>query len=605
MTTKIFTMVTAIMISVSVMAQKNREDKIRTTGFPVMKTVVNTDIPGAPLFSEPIRINGYKQEIRTEEHGLIYPTSYDWNHDGKPDLLLGDFVTGKTGSYIKVYLNEGSATKPKFSGKYFWATDIKGDILTNYQWCCIGIHPRIVDLDQDGYPDILSGQYNPGDISWWRGSRNGFMPRQFVPQDGDPHGNYDALNRDSPHCQEYWVYSSAGFGDFNGDGLEDLFVGGVTGMRVALNTGTKENPRFGIRKPLLFVDGTFVMLNGDALSYNYGYRHMKTYITPIDWDNDGVLDLLVTHDYAFKGDDPIVFFRGVNTNKGLRFEKPKPLFTAKDGSKLFPGCQPMISVVDWNGDGVKDLLIGMSIPTINGFEVCDTVAWNWIHSIGIEMPGKDAGEVCAEIGRDSLINIVTKRPVLKPYYMGKLSDYKYLTLRHRGYPFIMLGKRNPIQAKAVTVQASDPKPLPTEAFKDADSIVTYRVDMPDTIKGMGNFAVRVTLSIKDGWHGYTESEGNKALGMIPTKVEIQLPDWVNAYKNTELPAEVYGGATLYTGNNTFSRGFLYDTWRAKNKTELPVKILISYQVCNNQMCMPPKEYVIEKKIPIIELHKKK
>lgn len=94
----------------------------------------------------------------------VYTAFFDWNKDSKKDLLLGEFETGKTGSNIKVYLNEGDDKKPHFTGEYFYATDSNGDTITNHQWCCIGIHPRIVDMNGDGHLDILSGQYYPGKI---------------------------------------------------------------------------------------------------------------------------------------------------------------------------------------------------------------------------------------------------------------------------------------------------------------------------------------------------------------------------------------------------------------------------------------------------------
>ena len=60
---------------------------VRTTNFPVMKELYFEPIAGAPILSQPQRIDGGEWEIRTEEHGMIYPTLYDWNKDGKPDLL--------------------------------------------------------------------------------------------------------------------------------------------------------------------------------------------------------------------------------------------------------------------------------------------------------------------------------------------------------------------------------------------------------------------------------------------------------------------------------------------------------------------------------------
>ena len=95
---------------------------VRTSNFPKFKELVFTDIPGANLLSQPVRIDGTKFEIRTEKHGLIYPALYDWNKDGKKDLLLGEFETGQASSNIKVYLNVGTPEKPE--SRWF----------TSFQW---------------------------------------------------------------------------------------------------------------------------------------------------------------------------------------------------------------------------------------------------------------------------------------------------------------------------------------------------------------------------------------------------------------------------------------------------------------------------------------
>lgn len=89
--------IAALLLSFPMMvfAQFPKSDAVRSSHFPKMKQIVNTNIPGAPILSQPQRVDGLLQEIRTEEHGLAYPTLYDWNHDGRRDLLVGDFVTGK------------------------------------------------------------------------------------------------------------------------------------------------------------------------------------------------------------------------------------------------------------------------------------------------------------------------------------------------------------------------------------------------------------------------------------------------------------------------------------------------------------------------------
>ncbi|MCL2562025.1 MAG: FG-GAP-like repeat-containing protein [Rikenellaceae bacterium] len=421
----------------------------RTTNFPVLKPLVMTPIPGAPILSQPQRIDGSLFEIRTEKHGLVYPAFFDWNGDGRLDLLLGEFETGQTGSNIRVFLNVGTNENPQFTGEWFYATDINGDIITNYQWCCIGIHPRFVDFDGNGYLDILSGQYNPGLISLWRGSAEGFLPRVFVDQEGYREGvggmqpmrigedgeRLPPPGKDSPESNSYWNYTTAEFADFNGNGLLDLFVGGSGGLRVALNIGTKENPKFGLRQPLLHVDGTALTVGGEREAW-------KSYIHPVDWDGDGVLDLLITYEYTSPGHYAIEFFKGVQTPDGLRFEKGVPLFTTADGSKALPGCQPMITITDFNGDGIPDIVFGLSIPTINGYEAVPEVAWEWHNDLRIQTPGKDPGrQLKWSGGIEGTIERIESGQTSTRFLIGNLEDYKYLTMRHRGYVFVMYGSR--------------------------------------------------------------------------------------------------------------------------------------------------------------------
>lgn len=573
------------------------EAKIHTTYFPELRVLVNRDIPGAPILSQPQRIDGSELEIRTEKHGLIYPAFFDWNGDGKKDLLLGEFETGKKGSYIKVFLNEGTDSNPVYSGKYFYATDIHGDTITNYQWCCMGIHPRLVDLDQDGYLDILSGQYNPGQISWWRGSKDGFLPRVFIEQEGYvENAILSDGNGDDPNSNTYWNYSSAHFADYNGDGLLDLFVGGSGGLRVALNVGTKEKPKFGRRNYLLHTDGSRLTIHtNDAKSKAYLF---KTYMTPVDWDGDGILDILLTYEYVKDGHNPIEFFKGVQTPEGLRFEKAIPLFTEKEGRKALPGCQPMITVVDYNNDGIQDIVFGLSIPTINGFDVAPEIAWEWTRNVGIEMPGKDAGRGVEYVGGiEQLIKKIEEKPTLKNHYLGKLKDYKYLTLRHRGYLFVMYGAENPKKAERLTMNITSENVV-EETSEPAGDVVQVSLETSDKLKANQETEVIVCFSLQKGWHGYVDDEINTALGFIPMTVDFEFPKGVKKIGNMNLPTFSYSGTyPIYEGDRLlFKQKFICSPKLLKNKKGITVKAKIQYQVCNENMCMPPVEKVLEKTI---------
>lgn len=620
----------------------------RTTNFPEFKKLVFTSIPGGNLLSQPERIDGTKYEIRTEKHGLGYPALFDWDGDGKLDLLMGEFETGKKESNIKVYLNKGTNKKPKYTGEWFYATDINGDTLTCHQWCCIGTHPQVVDIDGDGYDDIISGQYNPGKISWWRGSEKGFLPRQFIEQEGYVEGEcYTGVMTWSPASNSYWNFTTARFADFNGDGLLDLFVAGSGGFRVALNKGTKEQPVLGLREYLFHVDGTILHIRRDPsvevkTGENVNIERVcggdgHTYIFPYDWDHDGVLDLFVHDGYTSKGGEVLYFFRGVQTDDGLRFEHAVPLFTSEDGSKALPGCAPMLTIADYNGDGVEDVLLGLSIATFNpkigvfegGYESVNEVNWGWIRELGLNFPGKDAGASLRYYNCMDTLNAKMKQiPYLKEYFIGKLADMRYITLRHRGYPVVLYGQKNTEKAIAKreiarpreflfdkehmndTYKSMSQEEIDRQMRKEKEgkqpTVSTYRpvdyvLKYPVRVQaGKTEFEVEVKFKVLADYHIYNNSKVNS--DQVPVSITFEYPEnLLSKEGNLQEPKVQEGIRVTYTGEKdesgaetfSFKQAFKVKEGIKAEKAKIVVNVV--FQTCSSQTCLPPVEekHVIE------------
>ncbi len=90
-----------------------------------------------------------------------------------------------------------------------------------------------------------------------------------------------------------------------------------------------------------------------------------TNVCTVDWNGDGILDLLT---YATRRQDPLQLLIG----KGdLRYEEPIPIETAEGpfeiGTKENQIHDARVHCADWNGDGIPDLILGNGVGSITLF----------------------------------------------------------------------------------------------------------------------------------------------------------------------------------------------------------------------------------------------
>ena len=124
--------------------------------------------------------------------------------------------------------------------------------------------------------------------------------------------------------------------DWNEDGNTDLLVGNGGGyLHLFLNQGSGG-----------FVPGVMIKAAGKDLDVGSNASPCV-----VDWNGDGKKDLVMG-----KGNGEVYVYLNEGTNEQPIFGKSIQL----NGGKLDVGSNSSLDVVDWNGDGKKDLVVGNS-----------------------------------------------------------------------------------------------------------------------------------------------------------------------------------------------------------------------------------------------------
>ncbi len=196
--------------------------------------VPNAGSSQAPAFKQPPDVA--KTAIPTTKDAVtrwgnvFSPVTWDWNKDGKDDIILGE------GSYsannIHLLINQGTGSKPVFDENNRTVIAF-GDGLEQ-------LSPCVVDYNGDGQPDLLVSERS-GRVALYL--NKGATAQRGEPQPEIPFASF--LTTSSGGELKFDGISVITTADLNSDGLFDLIVGKANGrIAICYNEGTKDNPKF-------------------------------------------------------------------------------------------------------------------------------------------------------------------------------------------------------------------------------------------------------------------------------------------------------------------------------------------------------------------------
>jgi len=232
--------------------------------------------------------------------------------------------------------------------------------------------------------------------------------------------------------------------DWNEDGKKDIISGSNNGhVYVYLNTGTNHQPAFS--GPI--IDLPYFEPSSFAINFL-----RDPYI--VDWNNDGKKDLILG-----QGSGEIAVFINMGSNQQPLFGGPwgfylgmAPYIRLNNGD-LDVGFNSSPTIVDWNGDGKKDLVVGNSSGNV--FVFLNT---------GIDS--------APEFSSDGIKTSIEVQGMATPFTVDWNNDGKFDVIcgSENGKVFIFINEgdnKNPKFAKAQTLQVNNKEfklPSPTSVI---------------------------------------------------------------------------------------------------------------------------------------------
>lgn len=306
---------------------------------------------GLPRFLPP---KFFRQEAHEVKFGaLVTPCGVDWDGDGDDDLICGN-----TAGYIGFIENLDGGNPPKWAEPvYLKAADeviriqagdngsIQGPAEAKWGYTTL----TVADWNHDGLLDIVVNSIW-GKVVWYRnvGSRHSpqlaaARPVEVAWPGKAPKPAWTWWEPGTKELAPQWRTTPVVI-DLNDDGLNDLVMLDHEGYLALF-------PRVRAGGQLRLLPGQRVFVDTDRqalqLNSNRAGKSGRRKLCFADWDGDGIQDLLANG-------KNIRFLRGLSVDRGRYVFQDQ----GEVDSRLLAGHTTSPTVVDWDRNGVPDLLVG-------------------------------------------------------------------------------------------------------------------------------------------------------------------------------------------------------------------------------------------------------
>ncbi len=301
-----------------------------------------------PSYAAPRRLEAGGEII--EQFGMPSPNFADFDGDGDHDLLCGEFLDGFT-----YYENVGSRAEPNYSAGSRLKNS-SGEIRMHLQM----ITPTAIDWDGDGDFDLIVGDED---------GRVALVEHTGNVVDGIPQFNSPRYFRQQADTLKFGALVTPVSVDWDEDGDEDLICGNTAGELGFFENFDGGDPPRWAAPVLLEAQGETIRIQAGPNGSIQGPAEAKWgYTVPGvgDWDQDGRIDILINSIWG-----RIVWFRNIGEKGAPRLAAaapvevdwpaapPKPAWNwwRPAPRELATQWRTTPLVIDWNGDGLNDLLM--------------------------------------------------------------------------------------------------------------------------------------------------------------------------------------------------------------------------------------------------------